>query len=163
MTLPPLPGKVRAFPKEGPAPVMNHAPVINPVRLAAALLSLPLALGAASAAHAAEIAPLPLPAGYYTEAGEVCGEGNDATLLHLHGAGFTNRFGLCSFDAVSAEGTDSYSYAVTCEDAEQGLETLNEGRITLTGKDSFHIFDGLMDLEYSYCPASELPAPYGND
>lgn len=122
--------------------------------LAAALIALPLmAKGAA----------LPLAEGYYTEAGEVCGEGNDATLLYLHAGGFTNRYGKCSFDAITSEGTDSYSYAVTCEDPEQGLETLNEGRITLTGKDSFHIFDGLMDLEYSFCPASELPAPYGND
>lgn len=118
------------------------------------LLSLPLAA-------AAETAGLPLQEGYYTEAGETCAGGNDATLLYLHEGGFNNRYGMCSFDAVTPESAADYSYAVTCVDSEQGFETLNEGRIEIRDSAGFHIFDGVMDLEYSFCPPSDLPPPWG--
>lgn len=107
-------------------------------------------------------AGLPLQEGYYVEAGEECGSGNDATLIYLHAGGFNNRYGMCSFEAVTAEDGARYSYAVTCSEAETGLETLNEGRIEVRDPQAFHIFDGVMDLDYSFCPASELPPPYGD-
>ncbi|WP_283176339.1 hypothetical protein [Gemmobacter sp. 24YEA27] len=124
--------------------------------IAAALLSPLLAIPALAAEG------LPLQEGYYVEAGEECGSGNDATLIYLHAGGFNNRYGMCSFEGLTSEGGARYSYAVTCAEAETGLESLNEGVIEIRNQQAFHLFDGLMDLEYSFCPSSELPPPYGD-
>lgn len=119
------------------------------------LLSLPLPV-------MAEVAGMPLTEGYYAEAGTLCGEGNEATLAYLHQGGINTSFGMCAFEAVTAQAEGGFSYAAVCAHPEQGVEALDEGIITPKGAEAFKIHNGTMTLDYVYCPSSELPPPYGD-